>query len=73
MQLLFGLLNSAIKQYYRSTKYKLHFAFSLIAIIGETIGSGHIKYCMKILYKQIIIFFVRFSVSLTVNMTASVV
>jgi hypothetical protein len=72
MQLSFGLLPNAVKQYYRCAKYKIHFPFSLIAIVGETIGSSHIKYCMKILYKQIIIFYVRFSVFITINMQITV-
>ena len=71
MQLSFGVLTNSIQEYYRCTKYKLHFAFSLIAIIGETIRSSHIKYCLKILYKQII-FCVRFSVFITVNMQITV-
>jgi hypothetical protein len=67
MQLSFGVLTNSIKEYYRCTKHKLHFPFSLIAIIGETIGSSHIKYCLKILYKQIIVFCVRFSVRIRIR------
>jgi hypothetical protein len=72
MQLSFGLFTNAIKQFYSCMKYKLQFPFSLIAIIGETIGSGHIKYCVKILCKQIIIFCVRFSVFIAVNVQVTV-
>jgi hypothetical protein len=68
----FGLLTNAIKHYYRSTNYKLRFPFSLIAILVKSLGLVTLLYCMRILYKRVIIFCVRFSVFITVNMQIAV-